>query len=156
MKRIIGVESWNAVCTPKEVSTPWIFRASTRIWPPVRVGWVMGLTFVMRGEGRARRPPSLRHSKSRRRGRLLKWRHQISDLAAPAFPRHGPGRGTIRLEASQTAAGQRVMPGGRKVRTPQSGVTVNGRPLKAASASPRYKARNRATETSVLSYGETR
>jgi hypothetical protein len=31
-------------------------------------------------------------------------------------------------------------------------VTVNGRPPKAA----RYKARNRATETSVLSYGETR
>jgi len=31
-------------------------------------------------------------------------------------------------------------------------MTVNGRPLKAA----RYKARNRATETSVLSYGETR
>lgn len=42
--------------------------------------------------------------------------------------------------------------GGRKVRAAKSGMTVNGRPLKAA----RYKARNRATETSVLSYGETR
>ena len=33
---------------------------------------------------------------------------------------------------------------GRKVRAAQSGMTVNGRPLKAV----RYKARNRATETS--------
>lgn len=31
-------------------------------------------------------------------------------------------------------------------------MTVNGRPLKAE----RYKTRNRATETSVLGYGETR
>src|SRR5690606_27373376 len=39
--------------------------------------------------------------------------------------------------------------GGRKVRTPQSRVTANGRPLKAE----RYKARNRATETSLWDRG---
>ena len=38
---------------------------------------------------------------------------------------------------------------GRKVRTPQSRVTVNDRPPKAA----RYKARNRATETSLWDRG---
>ena len=60
-------------------------------------------------------------------------------------------------EAGQTVAGpRRKVVDGRKVRTPQSGVTVNGRPLKSAGASQWYKARNRATETSVLSYGETR
>ena len=56
------------------------------------------------------------------------------------------------MQARQSLAGACKRAGGRKVRTPQSRVTVNGRPLKAA----RYKARNRATETSVFSYGETR
>ena len=46
---------------------------------------------------------------------------------------------------------------GRKVRAAQSEMTANGRTLKSLLAKAvRYKARNRATETSVLSYGETR
>ena len=58
-----------------------------------------------------------------------------------------------REEAGQTVAGSRIHAGnGRKVRTPQDRVTVNGRPSKTA----RHKTRNRATETSVLGYGETR
>ncbi len=46
---------------------------------------------------------------------------------------------------------------GRKVRAAQSEMTANGRPSKPSKAQAlEYKARNRATETSVLSYGETR
>jgi len=57
-------------------------------------------------------------------------------------------------EAGQTvAACFSVMKNGeRKVRAPQSRMPVNDRPQQVA----RPKARNRATETSVLSYGETR
>ena len=56
-------------------------------------------------------------------------------------------------EADQTVAGFRIHAGdGRKVRTPQDRVTVNGRPSKTAG----HKTRNRAKETSVLGYGETR
>jgi pyrimidine operon attenuation protein/uracil phosphoribosyltransferase len=46
---------------------------------------------------------------------------------------------------------------GRKVRAAQSKMTANGRPSKPSKAQAlEHKARNRATETSVLSYGETR
>lgn len=62
--------------------------------------------------------------------------------AAPRLPpRNAAGVARIGYndarEAGQTVAGpRRKVVDGRKVRTPQSGVTVNGRPLKAAWRKP--------------------
>ena len=45
---------------------------------------------------------------------------------------------------------------GRKVRAAQSKMTANGRTQQLLVVKLKAKARNRATETSVFSYGETR